>query len=119
MNDDIIQWGPTPARARACLGGVVLADSAAAVELVERAHAPVLYFPPGDVVHSLLTPTDFKTHCPYKGDARYWSVTVDGQTYENAVWCYDNPIPMAARIKGLMAFWAAKLGPDFEMDIEA
>ncbi|MDQ4130094.1 MAG: DUF427 domain-containing protein, partial [Actinomycetota bacterium] len=36
----------------------------------------------------LITPTAHRTHCPVKGDARYWTVTVGDRTAENALWGY-------------------------------
>ncbi len=42
---------------------------------------------------SLLKPTAHSTHCPYKGDASYFSIEADGKTLENAVWSYEKPFP--------------------------
>jgi uncharacterized protein (DUF427 family) len=45
------------------------------------------------------------THCPYKGDAAYFSLTVDGRTADNAVWTYEAPYPAMAEIKEHLAFY--------------
>jgi uncharacterized protein (DUF427 family) len=45
------------------------------------------------------------THCPYKGDAAYYSLSVDGRTAENAVWSYEAPYPAMASIKEHLAFY--------------
>ena len=52
-----------------------------------------------------LKPTKHSTHCPYKGDAAYFSIAVDGKTAENAVWTYEDPYPAVAAIKDYLAFY--------------
>ena len=66
---------------------------------------PVLYVPDADVDMGLLEPTDHSTHCPFKGDASYWSVRVGDRVAENAVWAYHDPIDgarVAARPRGVL-----------------
>jgi uncharacterized protein (DUF427 family) len=53
----------------------------------------------------LLVPTDTQTVCPFKGDARYWSVEVNGTTHADLAWGYDTPIPERSDIAGLVAFY--------------
>jgi uncharacterized protein (DUF427 family) len=53
----------------------------------------------------LLSPTDSHTRCPYKGIASYWSATVGGETFEDIVWSYPDPVPECPRIKHLMCFY--------------
>ena len=67
---------PCPRRVRAVLDGVAVADSTRALLLLEAGHLPVSYPPPEDVRTDLLEATDKRSHCPYKGEASYWSVTV-------------------------------------------
>lgn len=55
--------------------------------------------------HRLLKRTDHQTHCPYKGDASYFSIVVDGHSAENAVWSYEQPFPAMAEIKDHLAFY--------------
>jgi uncharacterized protein (DUF427 family) len=54
---------------------------------------------------SALTPTAHHTHCPYKGDASYFTIAVGGRTAENAVWSYEQPFPAVAEIKEHLAFY--------------
>ncbi|MGB7756611.1 MAG: DUF427 domain-containing protein [Salinisphaera sp.] len=82
----------------------LVANTRRAVLLTERGYRPKLYVPRGDVAASALIESDTRTHCPYKGDARYFHVTVGGQTYSDAAWCYDEPLPGVASIAGLVAF---------------
>jgi uncharacterized protein (DUF427 family) len=49
------------------------------------------------------------THCPYKGDAAYSGLSVDGRTAENAVWTYEAPYPAMAQIKDHLAFYPARV----------
>jgi uncharacterized protein (DUF427 family) len=58
-----------------------------------------------DVRTDLLRPTDSVTRCPYKGDANWWSLEVDGTVHEDLVWMYRLPTPESHRVAGLMAFY--------------
>lgn len=82
----------------------LIANTRRAVLLEERGYRPKLYVPRGDVAASALIESNTRTHCPYKGDARYFHVTVGGQTYTDAAWSYDEPLPGVAPIAGLVAF---------------
>lgn len=86
--------------AKAVWNGIVLAESDDTV-LVEGNH----YFPLADVNLDYFSETDFHTTCPWKGEASYYSVTVDGQTNENAAWFYPQPKNAAKHIEGRVAFW--------------
>lgn len=66
------------------------------------------YIPGEDVQMSLLSSTDTTSICPYKGIANYWSVNLNGDTYPDVVWSYQDPIPEIPKIKGLLAFWEEK-----------
>ena len=49
------------------------------------------------------------THCPYKGDANYFSIEANGKTLENAIWTYETPFPAMAEISGRLAFYPDKV----------
>jgi uncharacterized protein (DUF427 family) len=98
--------------------GDIIAESTAAVALHERNHDPVYYLPKGDVRTDLLTRTDHATHCPYKGDACYWTLSSNGKVAENAVWAYESPIVAMDRIAGLMAFYLDAMGQDFGLTLK-
>ena len=57
----------------------------------------------------LLEPTSARTHCPYKGEARSWSVNLGDKVYRNIVWGYPSPIPETPKIKGLLCFYNEKV----------
>ena len=85
---------------KAVLNGSVLAESDATV-VVEGNH----YFPRDSVNSQFFSPTDRSTHCPWKGDASYYDITVDGVTQSNAAWYYSEPKEKAAEIKDHVAFY--------------
>lgn len=86
-------------------GGAVLGESSNALELVEGDHPPIIYFPREDVAMAFLDATDKTTHCPYKGDASYFSVVTKSTTLENVAWSYETPEDDVARIKDHLAFY--------------
>jgi uncharacterized protein (DUF427 family) len=95
-----------PRRLRAVVGDRVLLDTERAKLLYETGIRPVPYVPLEDFDAELLAPTDHTTHCPFKGDASYWSVRAGGAVRENAVWAYEDPLPESAWLRGYAAvYW--------------
>jgi uncharacterized protein (DUF427 family) len=92
-------------RVRVTFGGKVIADSTRALTLREASYKPVQYIPRADADMSMLKPTTHATHCPYKGDASYFTITADGRSADNAVWSYQQPFPAMAEIKDHLAFY--------------
>lgn len=78
----------------------VIAESDDTVE-VEGNH----YFPRDSVKDDYLAESDHTSVCGWKGTANYYSLEVDGQTNENAVWYYAEPKDAAKEIAGRVAFW--------------
>ncbi len=89
-------------------GGAVLGESRNALELTEGDNAPVIYFPREDIAMAFLDRTDHSTHCPWKGDASYFSIVTKSQTLKNAVWTYEAPIEDVAGIKDHVAFYTGE-----------
>lgn len=90
---------------RVVLGGETVAESRRGRFLFET-HLPVRYYlPKEDVRMDLLTPTQSRTRCPYKGEAVYWTADVGGRTYEDIAWSYPDPVPECPKIKGLVCFY--------------
>jgi uncharacterized protein (DUF427 family) len=98
-----------PRRVRVSLGGVVIADTTSALRLQEASYPAVNYVPRKDANMAMLARTERVTHCPYKGDANYFSVVTDGKTIENAIWTYEAPFPAMAEISGHLAFYTDKV----------
>jgi uncharacterized protein (DUF427 family) len=103
--DHPITITPNGKRVRVTFAGNVIADTARALLLKEASYKPVFYIPRADADMSLLTPTDNRTHCPYKGDASYFTIAAHGRSAENAVWSYEQPFPAMAEIKEYLAFY--------------
>jgi uncharacterized protein (DUF427 family) len=96
---------PTTKRVRVHFNGRVVADTTRAITLREATLPPVQYIPREDADMSLLERTAHKSHCPYKGEAAYYTIRTDGRAADNAIWTYENPYPEVAPIKGHLAFY--------------
>jgi len=95
-------------RCLALVGDRVLADSSRALLLKENTYPPVVYFPREDVATILLTTSDSQTHCPFKGDASYFSAEIDGEIIKDIAWFYPTPFAEAQAIKNHVAFYSTK-----------
>jgi adenylate cyclase len=100
-----LQIARSPQRITATKSGVIVADSSNVLLMRETRHAPVLYFPRDDVAMDRLVRTTHRTHCPFKGNASYWSMKDGEQLIENAAWSYETPYDEAAPIKDHIAFY--------------
>ncbi|MGV2129599.1 DUF427 domain-containing protein [Agrobacterium vitis] len=89
------------------LDDAVLADSRDALILKEASLNPVYYIPRADVAMSELSPSDTSTHCPYKGDASYFSAR-NGAARDIA-WSYEDPFDHMLIIKGYLAFYTDRV----------
>ena len=103
--DHPITITPAKERVRVSFNGKVVADSARALVLQESTYKPVFYIPREDAQMSLFARTTNATHCPYKGDASYYSIKVDGREAENAIWSYETPFTAMQEIAGHLAFY--------------
>ena len=63
------------------------------------------YFPPDAVTKEYLQPSSTHTICPWKGEASYYNVVVNGESNKDAAWYYPEPKDAAAEIKDRIAFW--------------
>lgn len=107
-----------PKRIRVEFGGEVIADSLAVITLCEQAHIPAYYIPMSDVRMDLMTPTEHSTHCPHKGDASYWTLSVGDRSEENVIWGYQTPFPHMSKLAGHVAFYWNKMDKWLEEDEE-
>jgi len=99
----------SPNRLTVFFNGVEVAKTDKALLLKEGPLPPAHYIPREDVRMDYLTRTTHSTHCPFKGNAAYYSVNIGGKTAENAVWTYETPIDSVAVIKGYVSFYAEKM----------
>jgi len=98
-----------PKRIRVTADGVVIAETTHALTLKEASYPAVQYVPRSDAKMDLLKRTERVTHCPYKGDANYFSITANGKTLDNAIWTYETPFPAMTEITGHLAFYPDKV----------
>lgn len=94
----------SPRHVRVNFGGQTIGSSKRVRLLREADCLPVYYFPQEDVRTDWLVPTDYKTQCPYKGEAYYWTLKVADKIAENAAWSYLSPRPEAVGIEKCLAF---------------
>ena len=85
---------------KATWNGATLAESNETV-IVEGNH----YFPADSITRSHFVESDKRSHCPWKGEASYYDLSVGGAVNKDAAWYYPNPKDEAANIKGRVAFW--------------
>jgi len=86
--------------AKASFNGVVIAQSDD-VEITDGNP----YFPPESCVTDYFSESKKTTECSWKGTAKYYDITVNGETAEAAAWYYPEPKPEAEHLKGRIAFW--------------
>ena len=86
--------------ARAIWNATVLAESNE-THMVEGNH----YFPPNSLKQQFFKPSSTHTTCPWKGEASYYDVVVNGHVNKDAAWYYPSPKDAAKQITGYVAFW--------------
>jgi uncharacterized protein (DUF427 family) len=116
--DHVLYFEDSPRRVRVMFNGETVADSRRVKLMHEKGLLPVYYFREEDVRMDLLEESDYTTHCPFKGDASYWSVRVGDRVAENAVWGYPEPIDSAPPLAGYLAFYWRKMDHWYEEDEE-
>ena len=84
---------------KAIWNGAVLAESAATIEVEGNQ-----YFPPDSIKKEYFRPSETHSTCPWKGEASYYHIEVNGETNSDAAWYYPNPKEAAANIKDYVAF---------------
>jgi uncharacterized protein (DUF427 family) len=100
-----ITIGTNPNRVEVRVDGLVIADSTRALVLRAPGTPDVQYVPRDDVDMTRLIRSERTTHCPYKGDASYWSIRTGRRVVDDAVWSYEVPYPDVAAIAGHLAFY--------------
>lgn len=113
-----VRYEPYPSRVRVVFNAVTVADSRRAVVQRETRLPPLYYLPREDVRMDLLSRTDYRTHCPFKGDAAYWTLRVGEASAENAVWSYEDPLPEAEPVRGYLGFYRNRMDAWYEDDAE-
>jgi uncharacterized protein (DUF427 family) len=97
----------------------VVASSSRPLVLTETGSPTRYYLPPEDVRSDLLRSSATTSHCPFKGDAVYWSVDTGDGLAEDVVWSYPEPFARVEPIAGHLAFWTEKAGVTLEVNGQA
>lgn len=91
------------------IAGKTVAKSATSMHLLETGLPTRYYMPLASVDQSVLRPSDLVTKCPYKGEAQYYHIAIDGEEHKDLVWYYRLPTHESAFIAGLVCFYNEKV----------
>ena len=108
----VIYWESFPKRFRVQIGSAIVADSRHAHLLHEQGHLPRVYLPRQDVLLDRLVKSDHRSHCPWKGEARYWSAL----GAQNIAWSYEQPIEGAPPFGDHVSFDLDRVDAWYEED---
>lgn len=102
---------PTPRRIRILHAGQLLADTTAALRVLETSHPPTYYLPPTALPAGSLTRSSARqSFCEFKGLATYWNLTLPGvPIVEDVAWSYERPTAPFAALKNYLAFYCSRL----------
>lgn len=100
---------PSTDRVRVVHRGVLVADTRAAIRVLETSQPPAFYLPPSDVAMELLRPSTLRTVCEWKGAASYWTLVVEGDVVADAAWSYPRPTSAFASIVDHLAFYPQRV----------
>ncbi len=98
-----------PSRVEVRANGQVVVSTTRALALQEADYPVMLYLPREDADMQLLERSATTSVCPFKGEASYFSLVVNGQTDKDVVWTYESPNPAVAAIKNHLAFFPNKV----------
>ncbi|KAJ7515695.1 hypothetical protein O6H91_22G023800 [Diphasiastrum complanatum] len=107
---------PVAERIRIVFNSLTIADTTKAYRVLETSHPPVYYIPPADINLSFLKKAGGSSFCEWKGNATYWTLSVNGKTAEKVGWSYENPTAGFLAIKGYIAFYAGPMDVCFVGD---
>ena len=105
----------TSRRIEVRVDGTLLASSTRARALYETGLAVRYYLPRADVDWKLLVPSALVTQCAYKGAARHWSAVVDGRSYDDVAWSYEDEVRREGEtVRHLVAFYDERVDLDVD-----
>ncbi len=104
---------PCERRVRVEIGGEVLADTTAALRVLETSHPPTIYLPPGDVRLDLLVPIGRASLCEWKGRASYFDVVAGERVERAAAWTYRSPVSRFAALRDFVSLYPGRMDACF------
>ena len=104
-----VETEPSEKLVRVTVGGELIAESRRALALHETHLRTRWYLPLEDVREGVLEASEKTSHCPFKGDASYYSVRAGGELHADIAWTYRDPIPEVREIAGLVCFYDEKV----------
>ena len=104
---------PCERRVRIELGGVTIADSTAALRVLETSHPPTIYVPLADIADDAVRPAAGRSFCEWKGDAHYYDVLGGGQVRERAAWGYAEPVAAYADLRDHVCVYPSRMDACF------
>jgi uncharacterized protein (DUF427 family) len=106
-------WQRVGLRVRILFDGTVIAETSAALRVLETSHPPVYYLPPDAFVPGTLQPAAGSSFCEWKGSARYWDICHLTSRAERAAWSYPSPDPSFAELRDHVAVYASLMDACF------
>ncbi len=100
-----ITIAPADVHVEVRVDGETIAASDSPVTLDETGYPTRYYFRREDVRMDLMVPTSFRTQCPFKGDASYFTLEIGDTRHDGIAWTYETPIPAAQGVTGLVCFF--------------
>ncbi len=100
---------PATRRVRIILGGVVIADTGAALRVLETSHPPTYYVPFDALTGVELRPEPQTTVCEFKGRAAYWTLAAGGRVAESAAWSYPEPTAPFVALAGHLTVYPERM----------
>ncbi|SPJ74545.1 uncharacterized protein FTOL_04276 [Fusarium torulosum] len=91
------------------VNGKTVAKATSSMHLLETSLPTRYYLPLTSVDQTVLRKSDLRTKCPYKGEAEYYHVVVDGKRFDNILWYYNHPTQESAGIARLVCFYNEKV----------
>ena len=110
---------PSSRHVRIETGGETIAETTKPTLLFETGLRTRYYVPKTHVRMDLLTPSETVSHCPYKGEAEYWSLRVGNEVRADVAWSYRAPLPESQKVAGLLSFYPEKVDLSVDGILEA